>query len=105
MNLTYLSNDKINTDAIAANLRKNILVGISKCIRTLKLTLFGRGTAARALPACHIDKTALYKINHDQTKNTQTSYDKYVVGNTKLGKKTDQNMCLLKKEVPPALTF
>ena len=67
-NLNYVSNDKINTDAIVANLRKNMLVGIAKCLRNLKLTLIGRGTAARALAACHIDKTALYKLNHDQIK-------------------------------------
>ena len=62
------------------------MVGIYKCLRNLKLTLIRRGTAARALAACHIDKTALYKLSAEQIKSTQATYDKYVIGNTKLGK-------------------
>ena len=87
INMSYVSNDKLNTNMIAAKFKKNVLMGIAKCQRNLKLTIIGRGTAARALAVCHVDKSALYKLTREQVQSTQQLYDRYVVGNTKIGRK------------------
>ena len=54
INLSYMANDKLNTDSIAANMRKNVMDRIYKCIRNLKLTLIGRVSVT-----CNLDSPAM----------------------------------------------
>ena len=76
---------KESKEGVARKLRKDMSRGISKCQRNLKMTIFGRQSAARSMAACYIESTAHYCLEEKDVKEIQKTYNKYVIGSTKIG--------------------